>query len=77
MRHPICIFYQCPLLGYVQEHILNPLGMTNTDFTYSNEFMEANAAGAAVPVAEAEALVPLMDEARGLGDGAATLPYRG
>jgi CubicO group peptidase (beta-lactamase class C family) len=55
---------------YVQEHILNPLGMTNTDFTYSNDFMEANAAGAAVPVAEAEALVPLMDEARGLGDGA-------
>jgi D-alanyl-D-alanine carboxypeptidase len=59
-----------PYVEYVQEHILEPLGMTNTDFTYSNEFMEANAAGAAVPVAEAEALVPLMDEARGLGDGA-------
>jgi CubicO group peptidase (beta-lactamase class C family) len=44
--------------------------MTNTDFTYSNDFMEANAAGAAVPIAQVEALVPLMDKARGLGDGA-------
>ena len=59
-----------PYVEYVLEHILNPLGMTNTDFTYSNDFMEANAAGAAVPIAEAEALVPLMDEARGLGDAA-------
>jgi D-alanyl-D-alanine carboxypeptidase len=59
-----------PYVEYVQEHILNPLGMTNTDFTYSNDFMEANAAASAVPAAEAEALVALMDEARGLGDGA-------
>jgi CubicO group peptidase (beta-lactamase class C family) len=59
-----------PYVEYVKEHILNPLGMTNTDFTYSNGFMDANVAGAAVPIAEAEALVPLMDEARGLGDGA-------
>jgi len=59
-----------PYVEYVQEHILNPLGMANTDFTYSNEYMQTNAAGAAVPVAEAEALVALMDEARGLGDGA-------
>ena len=59
-----------PYVEYVLEHILNPLGMTNTDFTYSNDFMEANAATPAVPVADAEALVPLIDEARGLGDGA-------
>jgi CubicO group peptidase (beta-lactamase class C family) len=59
-----------PYVEYVREHILNPLGMTNTDFTYSNDFMEANAAGAAIPAAEAEPLVALMDEARGLGDGA-------
>jgi CubicO group peptidase (beta-lactamase class C family) len=59
-----------PYVEYVREHILNPLGMTNTDFTYSNDFMEANAATPAVPVAQAEALVPLMDEARDLGDGA-------
>ncbi len=59
-----------PYVEYVQEHILNPLGMANTDFTYSNENMQTNAAGAAVPVAEAEALVALLDEARGLGDGA-------
>lgn len=57
-------------MEYVKEHILNPLGMTNTDFTFSNDFMDANVAGAAVPVAEAEALIPLLDEARGLEDGA-------
>jgi CubicO group peptidase (beta-lactamase class C family)/pimeloyl-ACP methyl ester carboxylesterase len=59
-----------PYVEYVREHILNPLGMTNTDFTYSNDFMEANAAASAGLTAEAEALVPLMDEARGLDDGA-------
>ena len=59
-----------PYVEYVLEHILNPLGMTNTDFTYSNDFMEANVAAGAVSVTTAEALVPLMDEARGLGDGA-------
>jgi CubicO group peptidase (beta-lactamase class C family) len=59
-----------PYVEYVQEHILNPLGMMNTDFTYSNDFMETNDAAPAVPIAQAEALVPLMDEARGLGDGA-------
>jgi CubicO group peptidase (beta-lactamase class C family) len=57
-------------IEYVQEHILNPLGMTNTDFTYSNDFMETNSATPAVTIAEREALIPLMDEARGLGDGA-------
>ena len=59
-----------PYVEYVLEHILNPLGMTNTDFTFSNDFMEANAALSAIPTADAEALVSLMDEARGLGDGA-------
>jgi CubicO group peptidase (beta-lactamase class C family) len=59
-----------PYDEYVQEHILIPLGMTNTDFSYSNDFMEANAAASAVSVAERESLVAVMDEARGLGDGA-------
>ncbi len=59
-----------PYVEYVLEHILNPLGMTNTDFTYSNDFMEANAATPAVSVTGAEALVLLLDKARGLGDGA-------
>ncbi|MFA9496822.1 MAG: serine hydrolase domain-containing protein [Candidatus Bathyarchaeota archaeon] len=59
-----------PYIEYVQEHILNPLEMTNTDFTYSNDFMVANAATPAVPVAEGESLIPLLDDARGLGDGA-------
>jgi CubicO group peptidase (beta-lactamase class C family) len=58
-----------PYDEYVQEHILNPLGMTNTDFSYSNDFMEANAAVSAISAAEAEATIALMDEARGLGDG--------
>jgi len=39
-----------PYIEYVQEHILNPLGMTNTDFTYSNDFMETNAATPAVTI---------------------------
>jgi len=59
-----------PYVEYVLEHIINPLGMTNTDFTYSNDFMEANAAAPTISVADVEALVLRMDEARGLGDGA-------
>jgi len=59
-----------PYIEYVQEHILAPLGMENTDFTYSNEARIANAAAGAVPAAEAEGMISLLDELRGLGDGA-------
>jgi len=59
-----------PYVEYVSEHILNPLGITNTDFTYSNDFIKTNAAAPAVSVNEAETLISLIDESRGLGDGA-------
>jgi CubicO group peptidase (beta-lactamase class C family) len=59
-----------PYVEYVREHILAPLGMENTDFTYSSEAMIANAAAGAVPVDEVEAVIALLDEVRGLGDGA-------
>ena len=59
-----------PYIQYVQGNILAPLGMENTDFTYSSEAMIANAAACTVPVAEVEAMIALMDEVRGLGDGA-------
>ncbi|MCP4381686.1 MAG: alpha/beta fold hydrolase [Hyphomicrobiales bacterium] len=59
-----------PYVEYVREHILAPLGMENTDFTYSSEAMIANAAAGAVPVAEVAPIIALLDEVRGLGDGA-------
>ncbi|MFB3077444.1 MAG: serine hydrolase, partial [Lysobacterales bacterium] len=52
---------------YVQEHILAPLGMENTDFTYSSDAMIANAAAGAVPLAQAEVMIAVLDEARGNG----------
>ena len=58
-----------PYVEYVQEHILTPLGMEDTDFTYSNNAMIANAAACTVPVADAERYITLLDEIRGLGDG--------
>jgi hypothetical protein len=54
---------------YVQEHILVPLGMENTDFSYSSAAMIAKAAGGAVPVAAREPIIAAIDETRGLGDG--------
>jgi len=57
-------------IEYVQEHILRPLGMDNTDFTYSSEAMITNAAASAVPAADAERFVSTLDKHRGLGDGA-------
>ena len=59
-----------PYVEYVQEHLLGPLGMESTDFTHSSEAMIANAAAGAFPAAEAEALIAMLDEIRGLGDGA-------
>jgi CubicO group peptidase (beta-lactamase class C family) len=41
-----------PYIDYAREHILTPLGMNNTDFTYSSEAMIANAASHAVPAAQ-------------------------
>ena len=60
-----------PYVAYVKEHILEPLGMENTDFTYSNQAMIDHAAAPAFPVANVEDFITLLDQARGLGDGAA------
>jgi CubicO group peptidase (beta-lactamase class C family) len=59
-----------PYIEYVKEHILDPLGMENTDFTYSNQAMVAKAAAPAFPAAGVEDFITLLDRARGLGDGA-------
>jgi CubicO group peptidase (beta-lactamase class C family) len=59
-----------PYIEYVQQHILAPLGMVNTDYTYSLETMIANAAACAVPAAEAAGYISALDEIRGQGDGA-------
>jgi CubicO group peptidase (beta-lactamase class C family) len=59
-----------PFVEYVKEHILVPLGMENTDFTYSNQAMIAKAAAPALPADIAEELISLLDRARGQGDGA-------
>lgn len=59
-----------PYIEYVKEHILEPLGMENTDFTYSNQAMIAKAAAPAFPTANVEDFITLLDQARGLGDGA-------
>ena len=59
-----------PYIEYVQEHILAPLGMENTDFTYSNRVMIAKAAAPAFPAAQVEDVITMVDQARGLGDGA-------
>ena len=57
-----------PFIEYVQQHILAPLVMENTDFSYSNEIMIARAAAGAIPAAEVEGLIAALDEIR--GDGA-------
>jgi len=59
-----------PFVEYVKEHILVPLGMQNTDFTYSNQAMIAKAAAPALPADIVEELISLLDRARGQGDGA-------
>ena len=57
-------------IQYAREHILAPLGMENTDFTYSNEEMIQKAAAGAFPADEVEDVITMVDGARGLGDGA-------
>ncbi|GAG87274.1 unnamed protein product, partial [marine sediment metagenome] len=55
---------------YARENILTPLGMENTDFTYSSEAMISKAAAGAFLADDVEAMVAMMDEIRGRGDGA-------
>ena len=55
---------------YVREHILAPLGMENTDFTYSSEAMIADAAAHAIPATQAEAFIAAVDEVWEFGDAA-------
>jgi CubicO group peptidase (beta-lactamase class C family) len=59
-----------PYVEYVKEHILEPLGMENTDFTYSSQAMIDKAAAPSFPADLVEDFVAMMDRARGLGDGA-------
>jgi CubicO group peptidase (beta-lactamase class C family) len=58
-----------PYIEYVQEHILAPLGMVNTDCIYSSQAMIAKAAAPALPAAQVEDLIAMVDKIRGLGDG--------
>jgi len=57
-------------MEYARENILIPLGMENTDFTYSSQAMISNAASGAFPADEVEAVIAMLDEIRGRGDGA-------
>jgi CubicO group peptidase (beta-lactamase class C family) len=59
-----------PYIEYVQEHILTPLAMHNTDFTYSSEAMIANAAAHAIPAAMEEQLIAVVGDVWELGDAA-------
>lgn len=54
---------------YVREHILVPLGMDNTDFFYSNEYMISNAAAPAVSVDQKDGVVNLINSAKSRNDG--------
>jgi len=53
---------------YVREHILGPLGMVNTDFEYSTDSMLTQAAAPATSLSNREAMITIIDDARGLGD---------
>jgi len=59
-----------PYVEYVREHILIPLGMVTTDFEYSSETMLAAAAAPATSLSNREAIITILDDARGLGDAA-------
>jgi len=59
-----------PYTDYVREHILAPLGMDDTDFTYSSEAMIADAAAHAIPANQAEVFIAAVDEIWELGDAA-------
>jgi len=55
-------------VDYVREHILRPLGMVNTDFEYSTDSMVIQAAASATSLSNREAIITIIDDARGLGD---------
>jgi CubicO group peptidase (beta-lactamase class C family) len=59
-----------PFVEYVREHILRPLRMENTDFTYSNQVMIDKAAGPAFRAAELETITSLVDQSGGPVSGA-------
>jgi len=56
-------------IEYARENILIPLGMENTDFTYASEAMIEKAATGAFLTDEVEAVIAMLDEIRGRGDG--------
>ncbi|UCH25728.1 MAG: alpha/beta fold hydrolase [Trueperaceae bacterium] len=55
-----------PYIEYIQEHILEPLGMVNTGFTYTSE-MTAKAAAPAVPASQVDGFIAQADQIRGDG----------
>ena len=57
-------------MEYAKENILVPLGMKNTDFTYSSQAMVVKAAAGAFVADEVESVIAMLDEMRGRGDGA-------
>jgi CubicO group peptidase (beta-lactamase class C family) len=59
-----------PYIEYVREHILAPLGMGNTDFSYSSEAMIANAAAHAVRAPQVDGILTAIGEVWELGDPA-------
>jgi CubicO group peptidase (beta-lactamase class C family) len=59
-----------PYTEYVREHILAPLGMGNTDFSYSSEAMIARAAAHAVPAPQVDGILTSIGEVWELGDPA-------
>ena len=54
-----------PYIEYVQQHILTPLGMPNTDFTYSSAAMIEKAAAGAVPATQIEDLTAQLEHTGG------------
>ena len=59
-----------PYIEYVKENILIPLGMENTDFSYSSDAMIEKAAAHAVPAAQVEGIIAALNEVWELGDAA-------
>jgi len=59
-----------PYVEYARENILTPLGMENTDFTYSSEAMIEKAAAHAVPANQVEGIIAAFNGVWELGDTA-------
>ncbi len=57
-----------PYAEYARENILTPLGMENTDFTYSSEAMIEKAAAHAVPANQVEGIIAAFNGVWELGD---------